>query len=419
MKKTLFQLVVISSVVIFASGCKSSVDKIGVCLKKSANTFMMKGHKATEEELGSLCSEFEGSLKGSDMEEKRKALELLDTVKKHIEEKRLFTDVEDVKLPEITSAEEFVKELAELNNDKLPETMLAEKIMYYFKNRQANWKMVVADVDNREINGIIQANNEGGRCFIASDIPTYDIAKYYRVDNGNILVKGFRYDDSKVDDIGIQLLIPEKEKEKILQAKRTFKRMNNGNACIEEQTDLKKYKQIIKFTGTVDDIKFNYNATIAAPVFKTVSYEFITPQESKDVAKNKNGEPIFYFGASDTPKETATETETKSETKVEETPKAKDNVLGLWNGKFGNDELKINIESIDANGAVKGYDEVKGNKRTLKGNKNENSFTLSEPGDDKWDGVFTFKYDPNGKTLTGEWKANNGKSSKQFTLTKN
>ena len=79
---------------------------------------------------------------------------------------------------------------------------------------------------------------------------------------------------------------------------------------------------------------------------------------------------------------------------------------------------KFSVESIDATGVVKGQDEVKGNKRTLTGSRNENTFTLNEPGDDKWDGIFTFKYDPNAKTIAGEWKANNGKASKNFTLTK-
>ena len=65
---------------------------------------------------------------------------------------------------------------------------------------------------------------------------------------------------------------------------------------------------------------------------------------------------------------------------------------------------------------------MKGNRRNLTGTVEYKDssyyFILKEPGDDKWDGIFTFKYEPNTNTLTGEWVANNGKSTKKFTLTK-
>lgn len=90
--------------------------------------------------------------------------------------------------------------------------------------------------------------------------------------------------------------------------------------------------------------------------------------------------------------------------------------IGTYSGLFGKDQLTIVIESIDANGVVKGYDEVKGNKRALTGNCSENNFVLNEPGDDKWDGVFTMTY--SAESLKGSWKANNGKSTKEFELKK-
>ncbi len=93
-------------------------------------------------------------------------------------------------------------------------------------------------------------------------------------------------------------------------------------------------------------------------------------------------------------------------------------ITGLWTGSFGKDQLTINIETIGNDGNVKGYDEVKGNKRNLTGTKTGNSFTLNEPGDDKWDGVFTFNFDKNTSKLKGEWKSNNGKSKKNFELTR-
>lgn len=91
-------------------------------------------------------------------------------------------------------------------------------------------------------------------------------------------------------------------------------------------------------------------------------------------------------------------------------------LIGEWNGTFGKDQLTINIESVDESGNVVGYDEVKGNRRVLSGNLEGETFVLKEPGDDKWDGVFTFTIKDN--KAVGIWAANNGKSTKNFALTK-
>jgi tellurite resistance protein len=91
-------------------------------------------------------------------------------------------------------------------------------------------------------------------------------------------------------------------------------------------------------------------------------------------------------------------------------------VIGEWKGAFGNDQLLINIESINEDGSVTGFNIVKNNKRALTGFKNGDVFELNEPGDDKWDGVFKFTITDN--KATGTWAANNGKSTKQFSLTK-
>ena len=110
-------------------------------------------------------------------------------------------------------------------------------------------------------------------------------------------------------------------------------------------------------------------------------------------------------------------TETKPTTTTEPAPnKTPDYVLGIWTGIFGKEQLTINIESIDANGSVIGYNEVKGNKRGLAGQRTGNSFVLKEPGDDQWDGVFTFVYEPNSNSLIGDWKANNGKLTRNYKL---
>lgn len=96
---------------------------------------------------------------------------------------------------------------------------------------------------------------------------------------------------------------------------------------------------------------------------------------------------------------------------------------GEWKGDFGGKELLISLNEVDLDLGITGYDEVKGNKRDLKGeitDNGNNNFTinLKEPGDDKWDGSFKIKYVDGENTMTGTWTANNGKSTKNFTLTK-
>ena len=104
--------------------------------------------------------------------------------------------------------------------------------------------------------------------------------------------------------------------------------------------------------------------------------------------------------------------------------KGSDSSLGLlkgtYQGPFGANELLINIESINEDGAVDGYNVVKNNRRVLTGSVIRNGtnydFILKEPGDGEWDGVFTFTITEN--QATGTWKANNGKLSRNFTLEK-
>jgi hypothetical protein len=106
-------------------------------------------------------------------------------------------------------------------------------------------------------------------------------------------------------------------------------------------------------------------------------------------------------------------------TSNEETPSTSDinnELMGEWKGDFGNDQLLINIERINEDGSVAGFNIVKNNKRALTGVKNGDEFELKEPGDDKWDGVFKFTITDN--IAKGTWTANNGKSTKQFSLSK-
>ncbi len=70
--------------------------------------------------------------------------------------------------------------------------------------------------------------------------------------------------------------------------------------------------------------------------------------------------------------------------------------------------INISIAKI-TNGKVRGHSVVAGNNRNFKGTikEDETSFTfeLSEPGDDKYDGKFSFNIKKDGSILEGTWKA--------------
>ena len=140
-----------------------------------------------------------------------------------------------------------------------------------------------------------------------------------------------------------------------------------------------------------------------------------------------------------------TPTETEIITAEGEVDEEAINVLiGTWKGTLEDKEIVISIESIGG-GEITGYNIVAGNKRALKGTYKDGEWaqpcskaydvTLNEPGDDKWDGVFTIKFIgyanqkegdngidcqgmPDGQEAEGQWKANNGKMKKDIILTK-
>lgn len=105
-----------------------------------------------------------------------------------------------------------------------------------------------------------------------------------------------------------------------------------------------------------------------------------------------------------------------SDENSEETYHNANTLIGEWKGAFGNDQLLINIESINDDGSVIGYNIVKNNRRNLTGFTRDNEFELNEPGDQKWDGVFKFSIAEG--ILKGTWVSNNGKSRREFSLSK-
>lgn len=96
--------------------------------------------------------------------------------------------------------------------------------------------------------------------------------------------------------------------------------------------------------------------------------------------------------------------------------------IGTWTGKLGDKDFQIVLISAQGDN-IEGYNVVGDNKRAIKGTVTADddvyTFTLSEPGDDKWDGVFTLKMNnDNNFNAIGQWKANNGKSSKDVNIKK-
>ena len=119
-------------------------------------------------------------------------------------------------------------------------------------------------------------------------------------------------------------------------------------------------------------------------------------------------------------------------------------MLGTWEGSMNGKTLKVVIEKVEGT-TLEGYNILGTNRRPLKGTFTVGSWdqpcskafeaTLAEPGDDKWDGVFTIKFvgyeddketdngpecagNLKGVEANGEWKSNNGKLNHTLDLTR-
>jgi hypothetical protein len=76
-------------------------------------------------------------------------------------------------------------------------------------------------------------------------------------------------------------------------------------------------------------------------------------------------------------------------------------------------KITVSIDSL-GKGSIKGYSVVAGNERPFTGSFTENKngkyeCKVSEPGTDKYDGVFTFTLMPDSGIIQGTWKANDAK----------
>ena len=112
---------------------------------------------------------------------------------------------------------------------------------------------------------------------------------------------------------------------------------------------------------------------------------------------------------------------TQSYQAISDTTKQNSPVLGTYTGGFEasvfnekkdyvyENRITVSIDSI-SEGILTGHSIVAGNDRPFKGTvKQEGKLfkvEAAEPGDDKYDGKFSFTIDPDQKTVSGTWKAN-------------
>jgi hypothetical protein len=96
-------------------------------------------------------------------------------------------------------------------------------------------------------------------------------------------------------------------------------------------------------------------------------------------------------------------------------------MIGSYVGAFGDNKIRVMITKMDQ-GLIEGRSIVAGNDRPFSGSykfmDNEIVAEAEEPGDDRYDGMFVFRFSADDRNvLSGDWTPyNKGKSSKNFEL---
>jgi hypothetical protein len=120
---------------------------------------------------------------------------------------------------------------------------------------------------------------------------------------------------------------------------------------------------------------------------------------------------------------TAEQTSLDSVAKEEWFPETNfDTLRGLYTGDFGDGFINVVLTYVNDKKAI-GYNVHKGLQRNISGSvvqkKEQFELTLNEPGDNKFDGVFTLVISKKDGSVNASWKANDPKiPSKKFTLKK-
>lgn len=99
-----------------------------------------------------------------------------------------------------------------------------------------------------------------------------------------------------------------------------------------------------------------------------------------------------------------------------------DTLKGIYSGDFGGSDIRIVLNYVNQTNAI-GYNIHKGLQRNLSGKVEKIGdsikIILNEPGDNKYDGVFTLNLIGDYQKLTGNWVANDSKyGDKDFVLHK-
>jgi hypothetical protein len=99
-----------------------------------------------------------------------------------------------------------------------------------------------------------------------------------------------------------------------------------------------------------------------------------------------------------------------------------DTLKGIYYGEFSGSPISVVLNYVNQNHAV-GYNIHKGLKRNISGTHTKMDgkiiFTLNEPGDNKYDGVFTLQINPSTFEVLGDWLPNSKDlKPKKFTLKK-
>lgn len=262
-------------------------------------------------------------------------------------------------------------------------------------------------------------------------------------DNGLFVDKGFEYEDGKLKKAWF-IANGEKEESEDYSSLVFSKRPGSGNEY-----------EIKLFDKLPDDVLLKYAEEIANTHFKDVSEIIIGKEilydnvpriiihymDFENSHEEKNAESIRIgsliagkFPKYKIPGASRTNTTTnENNIEVEEDETSKDNNIdpvstlkGTWEGQMSGKNLKLVIESVNGKN-ITGYNTLGTATRKLTGSYAEYQpdcmdcvgyiLTLNEPGDDKWDGVFTI-YLIVGGNMNGEWKANNGKKTSEFMLEK-
>ena len=111
----------------------------------------------------------------------------------------------------------------------------------------------------------------------------------------------------------------------------------------------------------------------------------------------------------------------KASTNIQRTD---DQRLGYWVGAFGKNKINLTLTDI-RDGNLQGYSVCAGNFRPLQGSiaqAEDGTFSceLKEPGDDPYDGIFSFTLDPANNQLSGNWKPyqEKGNSPRSYSLSR-